>query len=246
MRRSCEVDSFALGALLFFCVPAAFAQAPAAPIDCPTATVVNDVVCANDALKQQAFEVERQYFAAAAADFDETLRIRNEWQGEFLECGYLIGQGQRMRTCVADSFQRFGERLSVVAAPSAKSREQLYQAAYVTLAAAGNLARQDRLDCIQREAIAVDDGLSSARDIAVVVAKRCRQFAHHVARILSAEVELALPFMTQKRTSPGATLAVADSLSEPDGLIETVLALRAAKRKTTPQPAQKARPPKML
>ena len=246
MRIVDKVRSLALGALFICCSQAAFSQAPAAPIACPTATVVNEVVCATDALRQQAFEVERQYFAAAAADFDETLRLRIRWQAEFLECGHLIGQGQRMRTCIAESFERFGVRLTAVAAPADKPREQLFQDAYVILAAAGDMARQNRLDCIQREALAVDDGLSSARDIAVVVAKRCRKASYNVARLLSAEVELALPFMTQKRTSPGETLSVVDSLSEPDKLIETVLEQRAAKRKLAPPPVQKTRPPKTL
>lgn len=247
MRRSCRLVSFTLGVLFICGARTGFAQVPAAPINCPGAGLVNVVVCATDALRQQAFELERQYFAAAAADYFEASSIRFDWQTHSQGCAPLISQDQQIRTCIAESFEKFGKRLSAVATPAeAKSREQLFQDAYVILTTLTDFARQDRLACIQSEALAVDDGLSSARDIAVVAAKRCRKASVNLVRFLAAEVDLRNPFMTQKRISPDEFSALADILSEPDHLIETVLKLRAAKRKPAPQPAQKARPPKTL
>lgn len=249
MRGTNWVRTLVLWVLASVCSPGAWAQLPPGPLACPAESALHDVVCKYDSMVRLAFETERQLFAAAVVDPLEALSLRKKWQDEFVACKFFIGQHNQLRACVQDSLQNFGERLSTVAPPTDKSREDLFRSAYINMGEMNVKIGADQRECVRREAIAVDDGVSPARDIAVVIAKRCRESALASAGVVALRVDLALPFMSEKRLPANKAMEFADSMSEPDNFIESVLELRAAKRKATPpspSPAPKAPTPRMM
>lgn len=253
MLKLLKISILAIASTLGAGAHAEASDPPPAPFVCPTSEVVNDYVCTERSLMELALEVERHYLATAVVSIDDALRLRMKWQAEFLECGSLIGKegydstGLNAHSCIERSLLKFGGSLEVLVDPKADSREEIYRAAWSVNAASTLLARNEHILCIQREASAIDDGVSSARDIAVVVAKRCRPQASQEAKFRAYAVELSIPFMRRGgRPTIEDRTALTAAMSEPDRLIEPILELRAARRKAAPKPpskpTQKAKP----
>lgn len=81
--------------------------------------------------------------------------------------------------------------------------------------------------CVLRRVDALDDGVSSARDIAQAVGEKCRPEASRLADVRYSTLTTAL--LTTAPTY-AQTKSVADELLQPSSLIELVLEYRASKR----------------
>lgn len=207
------------------------AQPPDAPIDCPTSAVVNDAVCANKELTEGAFEVEKKYLSAVVAgDYSKVLIAKTSWLGQYIQCGHLIGRKQEMMSCIKSSFSEFGSRLQEIAPLLEQERSALLDAALVRMETAVAAARKRRIMCIQAKAAVYDDGVSSARDIAVVVAKECRPNSYELARTMAAQIEISRPLFSRDVPSAEAILSVSQDLSNPDDFISIILERRATNR----------------
>lgn len=233
---------YAIAAVMLFMPLAVVAQSPESPINCPTNAVVNDAVCAIEELKQGAFEIEKKYLSAiVAGDYSQVLLTKMSWTGQYLQCGHLIGQRQEMIDCIKASFTDFGARLQKIAPPSERGRLSLLLTAQERLESAVEAARKRRFMCIQAKAAVYDDGVSSARDIAIVVAKECRPTAYELARTMAAQIEISRPLFSRDVPSAEAILSVSQDLSNPDALVSTILERRAANRAPA-KPTTKSKP----
>lgn len=232
----------AVGALALCTSLVVFAQALEAPISCPTSAVVNDAVCAIDELRQGAFEVEKKYLSAlVTGDYSQVLMTKLAWTGQYLQCGYLIGRGHEMSDCIKSSFNEFGANLQKLAPTLEKERSFLQNAAQARMESVVGTAKKRRAICIQAKAAIYDDGVSSARDIAIVIAKDCRPTAYELARALAAQIEVSRPLFSRDIPSAEAILSLSQDLSNPDDFVPTILERRAANR-TPAKPSSKTKP----
>ena len=102
-------------------------------------------------------------------------------------------------------------------------------------------ARKRRAMCIQAKAAAYEDGVSSSRDIAIIVSKECRSTAYDLARALGAQIEISRPLFSRDVPSAEAILSASQDLSNPDDLVPIILERRASIRNQA-KPSTKAKP----
>jgi hypothetical protein len=150
-----------------------------------------------------------------------------------------------MHACIGDALERFSASLLPLAPAQIRTpRDETFRQAFDAIEEYILIARQARAECIRTYATVVDDGISSARDIAVVVAKRCKRESARLALLTVVKDELEQPFMTVFLGSLETISTLTNSLSEPDELIADVLGVRRDKRDQARTPARDGQPTK--
>lgn len=226
------------------------AESPPPPATCPAkgtgpdSTLVN-AVCTNESLMQLATAVQHQYFYASVGPHEEPRKLRYRWQSEHWTCASLVMQRDRMHACIGEALEKFSVSLFPLAPAQVMTpREEMYRQAYEAIEAYLLIARQARAECIRTYATVVDDGISSARDIAVVVAKGCKRESAKVALLTVVKDEFEQPFMTVFLRSHETISTLTNSLSEPDEFIADILSVRRDKRDQARTPARDGQPTK--
>ena len=207
---------------------------PEAPIECPTHEVVNDVVCAADELKAGAFQIEMKFMSALVSGNPiNAIKAKRSWRSKYLECGFLIGHSKEMRECIKSTFDSFEHQLLEIGTfnSNQENRISLLDEAISKLELIESKARMTRKECLHKNATTLDDGVSSARDIAVVVAKNCRSETFNYSNAMAATIEVSLPLFSAKSIpSQDSIQSLVNELSNPDDLIGFILEIRAAEK----------------
>lgn len=226
------------------------AESPPPPATCPAkgtgpdSTLVN-AVCSNESLMQLAAAVQHQYFYASVGPHEEPRKLRYRWQSEHWTCASLVMQRDRMDACIGEALERFSASLLPLAPAQIRTpRNETFRQAFEAIEEYLLIARQARAECIRTYATVVDDGISSARDIAVVVAKGCKRESARLALLTVVKDELEQPFVTVFLRSHETISTLTSSLSEPDELIADILSVRRDKRDQARTPARDGQPTK--
>ena len=224
-----------MGVALFWAlnVPA---QAPDTPITCPTLQVVNDVVCARPEWRQQLYSLESKYLSAViGANIKDVQIAKSKWKGKYILCGLLVMNRREIDECLLKSFEDFATELLSLAPELVIDRTALFKAATDRVKSYELQARERRMICHRETAAAVDDNTSSAKDIAVVVAQKCRPTSIDVAEALINGVEVSIP-MFNTGPSLEAIRSLRKDLSDPEDMIAFVLEQRLARRQANRVP----------
>lgn len=192
-------------------------------------TPTNEALCTD--LRDLAFRAEGRYVIALGNT--ETV---NQWvdvsnsKMSFLSKYYTCsttGSAKAVTACLQPALQEIVDKFS----GSERDRDSSPSDA---VAKARNVNRRieahfDGLfkQCVFRRVEALDDGVSSARDITQAVGERCRPEASRLADVRYSTLTTAL--LTTAPTY-AQTKSVADELLQPSSLIELVLEYRASKR----------------
>lgn len=232
-------------AACFAATAAAYAQDASLPVNCSERDPRVNAICYDDALLTQAKTLELKYLSAMAnitpVNWSELGGKWLRWRGKYIECGLYIGNRPEVAACVEKAMVTLGADLNT--SPSHRDRQAAIDAATARMGAVEADAKMRRVACIKLKAAALDDGVSSARDIAVVVVKECRPETSQLVNIMALNIEALPLFSAKSGVSIEAISEVTTQMSNPDDLIGMILEVRAAKRAKRPAAAPK---PKMV
>lgn len=195
------------------------------------------VTCREETLLQMAREVQPVYYRVFAAAPDEARKYKFRWRSAHVACGRLIMQPIRQAECIHVALSSLMQELRPVVAGAAEDTpEEAYRKAHRIQSERLLRAERARAACITAAAEVVDDGVSTARDIAVVVAGQCRRDASRVALQMVMRDELESPFMALSLQALDTQAAYEATLTEPDSLIADILRVRRDKREQATLP----------
>lgn len=139
----------------------------------------------------------------------------------------IVGNAKAVTACLQPALQEVLEKL-----PESERDRDLSPSDLIAKARSVNRRIEMHFDslfkrCVFNRVEAIDDGISSARDIAQAVGERCRPEASTLAGVRYETLTTAL--LTSAPTY-AQTRSVADELLHPNSLVELVLEYRATKR----------------
>lgn len=158
--------------------------------------------------------------------WDQLQIIKLKFLSNYYSCS-ITGSGPKVSACLQPALQ---DAINSLPATTVQpDSDTIAQARKVNLAIE-NAFYDSFKQCIYKRAAAIDDGVSTANDIAQGIGEWCRPFATKLATVrfetLSTSLITSSPTFYQ-------TQAVADDLLRPSNLIKYVLDYRAKKRTKT-------------
>lgn len=198
-------------------------------------TPTNEALCGD--LFEIASTAEKRYTKALASissmeQWDRLQIIKMQLLSRYYSCS-ITGSGPAVSSCLQPALQEVIESLPL--AEHDTTTDTLARARKVNISIetiAHNLLKQ----CVNKRAEMIDDGLSTAHDIAQGIGEWCRPAATKLADVRFATLTTSL--ITSSPTF-SQTRALADDILRPSNLIEAILEYRAQKRIESKKSKQK-------
>lgn len=221
----------------------AFAQGVDFPVHCNGRVLTPRVEALCNEHRSATLEAEQRYLTAlsrvgSVADWKALYQIRLMFMSSYYSCA-TKGNTPAVAECLTPAFD---ELLSRLPPPSTGASTDLKIQASRANSIVSVHARDALNSCSIARIKALDDGVSSARDIASTIGAACKPQAMEAAVIQFGTINTSFLAETPSLRDQ---LDMAEQLVSPDQFVTNVLEYRAQKR-ATPQPPKKEASPRKV
>ena len=226
-----------LATILFLTACSAFSQNIEFPPRCSERLLTPTAEALCTELRGKSLFAEELYLKALSKvdswkKWNDLDLVKLKFMAKFYEC-QITGSARAVIDCLTPAYQDALDRLQ----PATDGTEMPLSALQMQARQVNDAIEASAHDLFHKCAFerigAIDDGISSARDIAQGVGAACRPQASKWAEVRYATLSISLISPTPSLSDK---LALIDQIVAPDNLVETVLEYRASKRlKAQPQ-----------